>query len=823
MAKRTQQDQAMVQVGATLLSSFKTVFQQANQVLTATDKTVKALDTSLNRMEKTSKRMASSSRIMADASNRVTSAMRSQEVSARRQAASLTSVVNAQNQVASSASRAASQQANLARQARQTQQVMNRRVGATAAGVTGGMLGYDAIQAIQSGGNTIREVGMGMQASYNQLSAKLIGDVEDPQQRAALVAELRAFVKQVASQKVIDQSQVASALPELAASGWNASDIRAGLPDLISLMRAGDMSSLQEASDLATDVLTAFNKGPEAMKYFANLAATADTASSASFPELVRAMPFITATAKSMGMGMQQTMALITAAREGGARGTRAGNVPAEFLKSLVTNQQEILQQTGVDTIDRTTGKIRLDIPELAKEIKDALASRYNNAQQTSIAQQLFGDLGMEAFNTFTTDKALQAYAKVMAAKESDANNPSKALTTGTLADQMASERFTEYEKATTRLRNQMTELKEGAWKAIEPTLSWMADKAASILELVNSVFRTTPGRWAAQALGPIVAIGGPAALIMTKIGFAMNLASKAAGFLGFNFARIGAAMRPLLAGGMLRALAFLSPVLVARFGAMFAMGGPIAAVIGAAITGWQIGSWLAEHTEIDEWVADKISSIRGITKELEELKKPIITSSNNTGLLAFAGNSTAAQKQRENAIAQYRKMAEEANRVIADENSSWFGPDEDLVSRKKAEVGLATSSIRELERQIAAVGAKKAVLGDNLSDTAMASYHRTLKSLEDRAAGKQGARTDLSIQEAQAMAENLRKELAAVQLSSSHNTSNITVTAPMTINGATDPEATARIVTQHIEAAFREQAKQEDLAWTNMQEDGVR
>lgn len=145
------------------------------------------------------------------------------------------------------------------------------------------------------------------------------------------------------------------------------------------------------------------------------------------------------------------------------------------------------------------------------------------------------------------------------------------------------------------------------------------------------------------------------------------------------------------------------------------------------------------------------------------------------------------------------------------------------MVSRKKAEVALALASVRELERQIAAAAANKSVLGEGLSDTAMASYHRTLKSLEDRAAGKQTARTDLSIEEAKAMADNLRKELAAVQASQSSRTSNVSINSPITINGATDPEQTARIVTQHIEQALRDQAKQEDLAWVNMQEDGVR
>lgn len=699
---------------------------------------------------------------------------------------------------------------------------MNRRVGATAAGVTGGMLGYDALNAIQSGGAGIRETGMGLQAAYNQLSAKLIGDVEDPQERARLVAELRQFVKQVANDKTIDQGQVAAALPELAASGWNTNDIKQGLPDLISLMRAGDMTSLQEASDLATDVLTAFNKGPEAMKYFSNLAATADVASSASFPELVRAMPYITATAKSMGMGMQQTMAMITAAREGGARGTRAGNVPAEFLKSLVTNQQEILQQTGVDVIDRQTGKIRLDIPELAKEIKDALSARYSNAQQTAISQQLFGDLGMEAFNTMTTEKALEAYRKVMAAKEVDPTNPNRALTTGNLADRMASEKFTDYEKSVTRLQNQMTELKEGAWKAIAPTITFLADKAGWVLEQVNDLFRTTPGKWAAQTLGPIVAIGGPAALVMTKLGFMFNLASKAAGLLGLNWARIGMAIRPLLAGGMIRAASMVGPAMVARMGALFAASGPVALAVGLAIGGWQFGSWLAENTEIDEWVAEKINSIRGITQELEALKKPVITSANNTGLLSFAGNTEAAQTQRRKAIEQYRAMAKAATTIIDEENSSWFGADEDVVSRKKSEVALAMSSIKELERQIAAVSSNKSVLGDGLSDTAIAAYGRTLRSLEDRAAGKDGARSDLSIEEAKVMADNLRKELALVQANQS-NVSQVSVNSPITINGATDPEETARLVTQHIEQVLREQARVEDLAWTNMQEDGVR
>lgn len=172
-------------------------------------------------------------------------------------------------------------------------------------------------------------------------------------------------------------TQSAEAMSYLGMAGWDAKQIMAGMPGLLSLAAAGG-TDLARTADIVSDNLTAFGLSAEKAGHMADAYATVITRTNTNVEMLGDTMKYAAPVAEAFGASMEETAALAGLMANSGIKASQAGtSLRAGFLRLAGPPKmaQKAMEQLGMSMNDITAEQ---------KEAALAMASLGINMSDTS-------------------------------------------------------------------------------------------------------------------------------------------------------------------------------------------------------------------------------------------------------------------------------------------------------------------------------------------------------------------------------------------------------------------------------------------------------
>lgn len=167
-------------------------------------------------------------------------------------------------------------------------------------------------------------------------------------------------------------AQVANGMYNLASAGLNAAQTMAALPGVLLLAQA-TLTDLGEAADTTSATLSQFGLQANETYRIANLFVASTNTSLATMSKLSFALRQVGPIANQANLSLEQTVGILDKLFDAGLRGEQAGTALRNVIARLIDpagDGQILLQNLGVDTIDRTTGEFR-DLIDIMKELSE--------------------------------------------------------------------------------------------------------------------------------------------------------------------------------------------------------------------------------------------------------------------------------------------------------------------------------------------------------------------------------------------------------------------------------------------------------------------
>lgn len=249
-----------------------------------------------------------------------------------------------------------------------------------------------------------------LEAQFSQTMNTMAAVAEVP---AEGIKELSKLAMKMGADTVFSANDAAEAMLELAKGGLTAATIKAGaLKGTLTLAAAGG-TSLTTAATIASNALNTFAlKGKDMASVAAALAGGA-AASTASVESLGEALGQVGPGARTAGLSLQETVAVLSAFDQAGIKGSDAGTSLKTMLTRLVpatAKAKGMMQDLGLKFTD-ATGTF-LPIADVAQQLKDKLGG-LSDEQRTLALSTLFGsdatraatvlmNIGAEGVNNYT-------------------------------------------------------------------------------------------------------------------------------------------------------------------------------------------------------------------------------------------------------------------------------------------------------------------------------------------------------------------------------------------------------------------------------------
>lgn len=214
-------------------------------------------------------------------------------------------------------------------------------------------------------------------------------------------------------------SEVAEGMNELAQLGFNAKQVMAAMPGVISAAEASGADMATTATVMASSI-NSFNLKASQSGHVADVLATAANDSAADISYMGDALKYAGTPAHSLGMSLEDTSASIEVMSNAGLKGEQAGTTLRASLIRLAkpTKQsQQAMDQLGISLTD-SKGKF-VGMPKLIGQFKDGLQGMTKQQKLAAVAQVV----GTESASGFLSlinagPKKLDKYSKSL--KNSD-------------------------------------------------------------------------------------------------------------------------------------------------------------------------------------------------------------------------------------------------------------------------------------------------------------------------------------------------------------------------------------------------------------------
>jgi TP901 family phage tail tape measure protein len=321
---------------------------------------------------------------------------------------------------------------------------------------------------------------------------------------SAELDDLSEYAKQMGADTVFSAGEAADAMLELAKSGMTPVQIKAGgLKATMDLAAAGNLA-LADAATITSNAMNTFSlEAKDAATVAAALAGGAN-ASSADVSDLALALSQVGPGAKTAGLSLQETVAVLAEFADKGIRGSDAGT----SLKTMLTRL--------VPTTDKAAGMMA----QLGIDFTNADGSMKSIAEVAEILQEKMGGLSDEqktlAMNVMFGSDATRAATILMQGGAEGLEKYTKATNDQSAATDMAEARMKGLGGALENMKGSLETAAINIGEVLAPMISkaagaikWLADGLSGMPKWLQTVV---------VGVGLLVAAIGPLLVITGKV-----------------------------------------------------------------------------------------------------------------------------------------------------------------------------------------------------------------------------------------------------------------------------------------------------------------
>lgn len=197
--------------------------------------------------------------------------------------------------------------------------------------------------------------------------------------------------KRLGAETSFSASEAAEGMKYLAMAGFNTNQIIASMPGLLDMAKAG-VIDLGRASDISSNILSAFGISANEMGRVADTLTMAFTTSNTTLESLGYTMKYVGPIARGAGMSLEEAAAMAGLLGNVGIQGEMAGTQLRAMINRLsapVGPAQKKLEELGI-TVKDSTGNLRPMI-ELLAEMEKKTANM-GNADRLGAFKTIFGE-----------------------------------------------------------------------------------------------------------------------------------------------------------------------------------------------------------------------------------------------------------------------------------------------------------------------------------------------------------------------------------------------------------------------------------------------
>jgi len=418
--------------------------------------------------------------------------------------------------------------------------------------------------------------GLDFDASMSKVQSltRLSGDSAD-------LKALREQARQLGASTQFTAGNAADAQGFLAMAGFNPQAIRAAMPGMLALAKAGD-SELADTADIASNILTGFNLQAGDMGRVGDVLVGAFTRSNTNLQMLGETMKYVAPVAAGVGQDIETMAAMAGKLGDAGIQGSMGGTALRAIISRLAKPPKmaaEALDELGISAKD-AQGNLR-DMPTVLQEIYEK-TKHMGDADRAGFLKGIAGEeafSGLQVLVKQAGTGALQEFISTLREANGEAEQTARVMGDNLRGDLKAL--GSAWEDLGIQISDQqngpLRGITQGITRVIGSVKTWVAENP----ELASQLVKTAAG------LGLVMAGMGGLTLAMASIlgpfamvRYGMMLFGLRGAGLASTLFSLGKVALPLVATG-LRALA------------VAAMANPILAII----TGIAVGAALIyEH-----------------------------------------------------------------------------------------------------------------------------------------------------------------------------------------------------------------------------------
>ena len=453
---------------------------------------------------------------------------------------------------------ALSQQTKRLAQARaqydKTQQLAGSMAGSGAAGLASG-------SGILYAGARMLAPGLDFDASMSKVQSLTRLDKNNPELEA-----LREQARQLGASTQFTAGQSADAQGFLAMAGFNPQAIRAAMPGMLALAKAGD-SELADTADIASNILTGFNLQADDMGRVGDVLVGAFTRSNTNLQMLGETMKYVGPVAAGVGQDIETMAAMAGKLGDAGIQGSMGGTALRAIISRLAAPPKmaaDALDALGISAKD-AQGNMR-DMPTVLTELYEK-TKNLGSAEQSGFFKAIAGEEAFSALQVLVGQAgtgSLQSFIATLKNAQGEAEQTAKVM-----ADNMRGD-LDALNSAWEDLGIQLQEQQDGPLRSITQGIT-------SVIGSVKTWVKENPA-----LASQLVKMAGGLGLIMAGMGgLTLMLASILGPFAMMRYAMMLLGIKSLGAVGALKTVGS-----VLLWIGRLAMANPIGLLITALVAG---------------------------------------------------------------------------------------------------------------------------------------------------------------------------------------------------------------------------------------------
>jgi len=209
--------------------------------------------------------------------------------------------------------------------------------------------------------------------------------------------QMEALALQIGRDTSLSSVQAAGAMEELVKAGLSAQDVLGGAAvGAVALAEAGGID-LPQAASIASAAMNQFGLDASVVPHIADLLAGAASASATDVSAMGESLKNVGATARTVGLSIEDTTTALAALAKNGITGGEAGSSLNRALLSMANPSREaasLMASLGFSAFD-ASGKLK-PLPVLAGDLQAALKNLNPQAQAQALGT-MFGTFGLKA------------------------------------------------------------------------------------------------------------------------------------------------------------------------------------------------------------------------------------------------------------------------------------------------------------------------------------------------------------------------------------------------------------------------------------------